>query len=134
MRGNKGTEISPPPEEIVTASRPGIWAAGGVIGAIAASSCCILPLVLFSLGISGAWMGNLRALAPYQPAFLAVAIIFIGYGFYLVYLKPKAACDDGQACAKPLPNTVVKTVLWIATALVLLAAAFPYIAPYFLDK
>ena len=26
-------------------------AAGGILGAIAASSCCILPLVLFSLGI-----------------------------------------------------------------------------------
>lgn len=26
-------------------------AAGGILGAIAASSCCILPLVLFSVGI-----------------------------------------------------------------------------------
>lgn len=39
-------------------------AAGGILGAIAASSCCILPLVLFSLGIGGAWIGNLTALAP----------------------------------------------------------------------
>ena len=31
-------------------------AAGGVIGALAASSCCILPLVLFGLGVSGAWI------------------------------------------------------------------------------
>src|SRR6266481_210174 len=50
--------------------REGLLAAGGVIGAIAASSCCILPLVLFTLGISGAWIGNLTALAPYQPIFL----------------------------------------------------------------
>ncbi|MGH6880679.1 MAG: mercuric transporter MerT family protein, partial [Hypericibacter sp.] len=42
-------------------------AAGGVLGALAAMSCCILPLVLFALGISGAWIGNLTALAPYQP-------------------------------------------------------------------
>lgn len=42
-------------------------AAGGVLGAIAASSCCVLPLVLFSVGIGGAWIGNLTALAPYQP-------------------------------------------------------------------
>jgi mercuric ion transport protein len=32
--------------------------AHGLLGALAASSCCILPLVLFSLGVSGAWIGN----------------------------------------------------------------------------
>ena len=42
------------------------WAAaGGMLGALAASSCCILPLALFTLGISGAWIANLTALAPY---------------------------------------------------------------------
>ena len=49
-------------------------AAGGILGAIAASSCCIAPLVLFSLGISGAWIGNLTALAPYQPYFIAATL------------------------------------------------------------
>jgi MerT mercuric transport protein len=47
-----------------------LTALGGILGAIAASSCCIAPLVLFSLGISGAWIGNLTALAPYQPYFI----------------------------------------------------------------
>jgi hypothetical protein len=46
-------------------------AAGGVLGALAASSCCILPLVLFGLGVSGAWIGNLTRLAPYQLYFIA---------------------------------------------------------------
>ena len=31
---------------------------------MAASSCCTLPLVLFGLGVSGAWIGNLTQLAP----------------------------------------------------------------------
>jgi len=34
-------------------------AAGGVLGAIAASSCCMLPLLLFTLGASGPWIGTL---------------------------------------------------------------------------
>lgn len=46
-------------------------AAGGILGALAASSCCILPLVLFSLGITGAWIANFTALAPYKPYFAA---------------------------------------------------------------
>ena len=50
-------------------------AAGGVVGAVAASSCCIVPLLLFSLGVSGAWIGNLTRLAPYQPIFIAVTLV-----------------------------------------------------------
>ena len=69
--------------------RQGLVAAGGVLGALAASSCCILPLALFSLGIGGAWIGNLTALAPYQPIFVAVTTGILGYGYYLVYSKPK---------------------------------------------
>jgi len=61
--------------------------AGGVLGAVAASSCCILPLVLFSLGISGAWIGNLTALAPYQPVFVTATLGFLGYGYWLVYRR-----------------------------------------------
>ena len=55
-----------------------ILAAGGVLGAIAASSCCIVPLALFGLGVGGAWIGNLTALAPYQPIFVAVTLGFLG--------------------------------------------------------
>ena len=107
-------------------------AAGGILGALAASSCCILPLALFSLGISGAWIGQLTALSPYQPIFIAIALGFLGYGFWLVYRKPKVACADGAACARPLPNRLVKTALWFATGLIMLAFAWPYILPFIL--
>lgn len=107
-------------------------AAGGVLGAVAASSCCILPLVLFSLGMGGAWMGNLTALAPYQPIFVIVTLGFLGYGYWLVYRRPKQACADGAACSRPLPNRIVKSSLWLATVLVAAAIAFPYVAPMLL--
>ncbi len=107
-------------------------ATGSILGAFAASSCCILPLVLFSLGIGGAWIGNLTALAPYQPIFVAVTLGFLGYGYWLAYRKPKVVCADGSACVRPLPNRIVKLALWFATALVAAALAFPYIAPILL--
>lgn len=106
-------------------------AAGGILGALAASSCCILPLVLFSLGISGAWIANFTALAPYKPYFAAGTIALLGYGYYLVYVRPKQACADGS-CARPLPDRVVKSSLWIATVLVIIALGFDFIAPLFL--
>jgi len=107
-------------------------AAGGILGAIAASSCCILPLVLFSLGIGGAWIGNLTALAPYQSIFVLITLGFLGYGYWLVYRKPKADCAECAACARPLPSRIVKLSLWLATALVAAAITFPYVAPILL--
>lgn len=105
--------------------------AGGILGALAASSCCILPLVLFSLGISGAWIGNLTALAPYKPYFAAATLGLVGYGYYLVYVRPKKACADGS-CARPLPNRLMKFSLWLATMLVVAALAFDHVAPLLL--
>ena len=112
-------------------SRVRLIAAGGILGALAASSCCILPLALFSLGISGAWISNFTALAPYKPYFAAGTLALLGYGYYLVYVKPKQACADGS-CAQPLPNRLVKSSPWIATVLVVAALAFDYVAPLLL--
>lgn len=102
------------------------------MGALAASSCCIVPLVLFGLGISGAWIGTLTLLAPYQPYFIAgtVACLFVGY--WLVYRAPKVVCADGEACARPLPNRIVRTGLVLATILVIGALALDFLAPLFL--
>lgn len=112
--------------------RMGLVAAGGVLGALAAGSCCIMPLALFMLGIGGAWIGDLTALAPYQPIFIAVTVIFLATGYYLVYRRRGAACADGKGCARPLPRRGVKLVLWAATILVASAIVFPYAARAFL--
>lgn len=115
------------------AGRQRLVAVGGIVGALAASSCCIVPLLLFSLGIGGAWIGNLTALAPYKPLFVTGAAGVLGYGFYLVYWKPRRACADGAACARPIRNRLVQVALWIATVLVIAAFAFDYVAPLLLS-
>ncbi len=109
-----------------------LTALGGVLGAIAASSCCIAPLALFSLGISGAWIGNLTALAPYQPYFIAATLACLGYGYWLVYRR-KIACAEG-ACARPLPNRFVMFGLILATILVAGALGFNLLAPLILKS
>jgi mercuric ion transport protein len=111
-----------------------LMAAGGLVGALAASSCCILPLVLFSLGVSGAWIGNFTRLAPYQPYFLAVTVGCLGYGYWLVYRSTKIACADGDACARPVPNRLVKTGLILASLLAVAALGFDFLAPLFLNS
>src|SRR6266849_1408941 len=114
--------------------RQNLMAAGGLLGALAASSCCILPLVLFGLGVSGAWIGNFTRLAPYQPCFIAATIAFLGCGYWLVYRSSRLACADGEACVRPLPNRLVKAGLVVATILVVAALGFDFLAPLFLDS
>jgi len=109
--------------------RSAMAAAGAVLSAIGASSCCILPLALFSVGAGGAWIGNLTALAPYQPVFIAAGAGFLGFGFYSIYRKPRTACADGATCGRSPPSRAVKTGLWAAMALIAAALAFPYVAP-----
>ena len=112
--------------------RRGLLATGGLIGAILASSCCIAPLAFVTLGINGAWIGNLTALAPYQWLFVVATFGFLGAGFWVVYFKPMAACEEGSYCASPTSNRVVKTVLWIGTVLVIAAVAVNVLTPLLL--
>lgn len=107
-------------------------AAGSVLGAIAASSCCILPLALFSLGVSGAWIGNLTAIAPYQPYLIAATVGLLGHGYWLVYRRSQAACAVGEACARPVSNRFVMTALVLATVLVVAAVGVNLSSPYLL--
>jgi len=117
----------PPPE-----TRTKWLAAGGVLGAIAASSCCILPLLFVSVGLTGTWIGGLSALAPFKPLVVTATLGVLGYGYYLVYWKTEEACAPDQACARPISTRIVKFLIWVATIVVLLAASFDYIAPLLL--
>jgi len=110
----------------------GLLAAGGVIGALEASSCCIVPLVLFGLGVSGAWIANLTQLAPYQPYFIAATVGCLVGGYGLLYRSRKMRCTDGQVCARPLSNRIVTSGLILATIVVIGALAFDALAPLIL--
>jgi mercuric ion transport protein len=114
--------------------RQTVVAAGGIVGALAASSCCVLPLVLFGLGVSGAWIGSLTRLAPYQPYFIAATVACLAYGYWLVYRSSQVDCVGGTACARPLPGRFVKAGLIAATVLVVAALAFDLVAPLLLDS
>ncbi len=92
--------------------RQGWLAAGGVLGAVLASTCCIVPLVLVTLGISGAWIGNLTALEPYKPLTSGIAVVFVALGFWHVYVRRRPACSDGTYCARPQSSRITKTALW----------------------
>lgn len=115
-------------------TKKNLFVGGSVLGAVAMSSCCILPLALFSLGVTGAWIGNLTALYPYKLYFLIPTAVFLAGGFYMVYRRPRAnICESGAACAMSLSDRINRVLLWSATLLIAAALAFPYVAPTLLD-
>ena len=49
----------------------------GLLAALATSSCCLLPFLFVTVGVSGAWIGNLTALAPFQPIFFLLTVVLV---------------------------------------------------------
>src|SRR5712692_3595514 len=96
---------------------------GAVAAAVAASACCLGPVLFATIGAGALGAASLR-LEPYRPWFLGLAVALIGVAFATTYRREPAACADGT-CA-PSARRTTKTVLWIAAALVGLLATFPY--------
>src|SRR5215470_6101822 len=101
-----------PGESAAAQTGQNLMAMGGVLAGLATASCCVVPFALFLLGISGAWISNLTALEPYQPIFAAFAFGFLGYGFHLVYRRPRVVCAEGAYCADPGSKRIAKVGLW----------------------
>lgn len=126
-------------EETDTKAKVGALAAGSgaVAAAFAAAACCIGPLLVAVLGIGGA--GAMVALAPYRPYFMVATVLMLGVGFFMVYRKRPApaavagaAGETGTACgcddeAPKKKRNLAKVMLWVATAMVIMFSASPYI-------
>jgi mercuric ion transport protein len=99
-----------------------------VVSTILASTCCVLPLVLVLVGVTGAWMANLVALKPATPYFVVLALAAIGWAGWMVF-KPAPECLDDGACEVARP--VTKRVFIGCALFVGLLLSFPLFAPLF---
>jgi len=102
----------------------------GGAAAILASTCCLGPLVLVTLGFSGAWIGNLTVLEPYRPFFIGVALIALFVAYRRIF-RSTQDCKTGEICAIPQVRTAYRLIFWVVVALVLVAILFPYVLPWF---
>ena len=71
----------------------------GLFAAVAASSCCIPPVIALIAGVGGS-ASALSWMEPFRPYLIGIAVIAIGYAWY-DYLKPKKAEDCCEVDAKP---------------------------------
>lgn len=101
------------------------WSFGAAVGAaVAASTCCTIPLALVSLGIGGAWIGNLTALEPYRWIFVALAVGALGYAGYNEWrLSRRPACD----CETIFSSMTRRVMLGVGTLAVLGLIASPWL-------
>lgn len=112
-------------------SRAKLLAISSIVSAVAASSCCVVPLILVSLGISGTWVGSLTALEQYKPIFLTMTVLALAAGFWQVYFKSKVTCEGNNYCKPLTSGRAVKYELWIATLITLLSTSIDFWAPLF---
>jgi mercuric ion transport protein len=112
----------------------GNWFAGlgtvAGLGALAASSCCALPVALAGLGATGAVFGGLAMLASIRPILLGGAALALLMGWALFFRHRATACDMAEPCARTGPSWHTPGLLGLGTALVGLALAWePYLEP-----
>jgi mercuric ion transport protein len=105
-----------------------VLAAGGM-AALLASACCLGPLLLVSLGLTGVWIGQLQVLEPFRPYAIAMALMALFFAHRRVF-RPEAACNPGDVCAVPRNRMIYKGIFWAVAVLVLIAIAYPYVVPY----
>ena len=102
----------------------------GGIAAILASACCLGPLVLLALGVSGAWIGNLTALERYRPIFIGAALVALYFAHRRIY-RPAQECKPGEIFSVPPVRKSYKFLFWIVAGLLGIALIFPLVAPLF---
>jgi hypothetical protein len=95
-----------------------------LVAAMLANFCCILPIVFALTGLTV--IGASALFAAWRPYLLTLTFGLLGLGFYSSYRPVKADCGPNGVCARPLPKRSGRLMLWLATAAVILFAAFPY--------
>lgn len=101
---------------------------GGLMAAILSTVCCIVPLLLLTLGIGGVWMSNLTALDEYKTIFIVISLLLLALAYWQIFLKPQCCTEDG-ICVAPINKRRYKIIFWIAGIIILSSTTISYWAP-----
>ena len=104
----------------------------GLLTAIAASLCCITPVLALIAGTSGL-ASTFSWLEPFRPYFIGLTILVLGFSWYQK-LKPKKQIDCHCESEEKPKFIQSKMFLGILTAFAIVMLAFPYYAHIFYPK
>jgi mercuric ion transport protein len=95
---------------------------GGVTASFVSMLCCTGPLLMASIGVSGAGLSVMR---PYRPIFLVLTGVSLYLAYRMLEREEKRACEPGQWCADPRTRKRLKWALWVMTGVAFLFASSP---------
>ena len=104
----------------------------GLLTAIAASLCCITPVLALIAGTSGL-ASTFSWLEPFRPYFIGLTILVLGFSWYQK-LKPKKQIDCNCESEEKPKFIQSKMFLGIVTAFAIVMLAFTYYAHIFYQK
>lgn len=102
----------------------------GGLAALLTGACCVVPLLLVSAGLGGAWLANLRLLEPYRWVFIGMGLIALAFAWKRIY-RPAAECKPGEVCAVPQVRRGYRIYFWLVALLLAFMAVYPYLLPLF---
>lgn len=105
-------------------NKTGLFIGTGVIAGLLASLCCIGPLILTVLGISGA-----AALAKFDAFRVPLIFLVIGIFSFAGYtlFKKRRVCEPRSICADPKKYRKMVIAYWVGLGFAILGLASPYI-------
>jgi len=104
----------------------------GILTAIAASLCCITPILALIAGTSGL-ASTFSWLEPFRPYFIGLTILILSFAWYQK-LKPKNQIDCNCNINEKPKFIQSKMFLGIVTAFAIVMLAFPYYSKIFFSK
>lgn len=107
-----------------------LWAS--IAAAVGASVCCVGPLLLLMLGVSGSWIGSLARMEPIRPYLMVATMLLLVWSYHLLYRSP-TVCMPGSACANPALLVRQRRVFWVVSLLLAALLALPSLSAYFLE-
>lgn len=114
--------------------KSGKLAGASILSAVAASLCCITPVLALISGASGV-ASSFSWMEPFRPYLLGITILVLAFAWYQK-LKPRTSeeiqCDCEEDNKKPFMQT--KTFLGIVTVFAFIMMAFPYYGHIFYPK
>jgi len=104
-----------------------LFTVGGLAAAFGVASCCALPLLLTTIGVSTAWLGGvaLRA-APRRSVLLVIGTLCLVGGAALLWRRQRAAASCGPNGVCTPPAVQVLTLVGLLIGAGLLWAGYAY--------
>lgn len=103
---------------------------GGAMAGIVASACCVGPLILTIMGVSGA--AALSKLEFLRIPLIAVVTLLFAYAGWQLYRK-KNTCEPDSLCADPKKTKLMTMGYWVGLIVAFAGITSQYWIVYIMD-